>query len=95
MVGISGTSRNSQKYYYYGCYNTRRHNTACKIGYINRDELEDAVFEAAMDVLSSDENIDIIAEQAFKISQQQEENPRIKELEDAEKRNRKEAGKLC
>lgn len=81
MVGISGTSRNSQKYYYYGCYNTRRHNTACKIGYINRDELEDAVFEAAMDVLSSDKNIDIIAEQAFKISQQQEENPRLKELE--------------
>ena len=94
MVGISGTSRNSQKYYYYGCYNTRRHNTACKIGYINRDELEDAVFEAAMDVLSSDENIDIIAEQAFKISQQQEENPRIKELEMQKKETEKKIANL-
>lgn len=69
MHGISGTSATSGVHYYYACANKRNRKTTCSTPWLNRDILEDAIFEYACSILKSDDNIEQIAEQALAANQ--------------------------
>lgn len=71
MHGMCGTSRSGEKYYYYACANKRARKTKCSINPLSKDELEQAVFDCARKILSKDENIRIIAQQAAAVAEAQ------------------------
>lgn len=74
MHGMSGKSRSGEMYYYYACANKRAKRTNCSISPLNRDELEQAVFDCARKVLKDKENIKLIAEQAEAVAVAQVDN---------------------
>lgn len=53
MAGIHGTSRNGEKHYYYSCGNHRLHN-GCTKKNVRKEGIEDAVFRAAISMLTDD-----------------------------------------
>lgn len=81
MVGISGKNHLGNTYYYYACQNTRNKRTKCSTGYINRDQIENAVIDKATAILSRPENINLIAEQAIKYNAKTSNHLEILELE--------------
>ena len=74
MHGMSGKSRSGEIYYYYACANKRAKRTTCSISPLNRDELEQAVYDCAREVLLHEENIKLIAEQAEAVAEAQVDN---------------------
>lgn len=74
MHGMSGKSRSGELYYYYACANKRAKRTSCSISPLNRDELEQAVYNCAREVLLHEENIKLIAEQAEAVAEAQVDN---------------------
>ena len=74
MHGMSGKSRSGELYYYYACANKRAKRTSCSISPLNRDELEQAVYDCAREVLLHEENIKLIAEQAEAVAEAQVDN---------------------
>ena len=69
MHGISGTSATSGVHYYYACANKRNRKTACSTPWLNRDVLENAIYEYACSILKNEANIEQIAEQALAANQ--------------------------
>lgn len=68
MVGISGNNKYGKTYYYYACQNTRNQRTKCDTGYLSKEDIENAVVDKAIAILSNPENVDLIAEQAMKFN---------------------------
>ena len=71
---MSGKSRSGELYYYYACANKRAKRTSCSISPLNRDDLEQAVYNCAREVLLHEENIKLIAEQAEAVAEAQVDN---------------------
>lgn len=61
MIGLSGTSRNGDKYYYYVCQKKRTEKT-CKKKNVRRDFLEQQVAEAIRSVIMQPEYVDWLLE---------------------------------
>ena len=68
MVGESGTSHTSQKYYYYKCVNSKR-KKACTATHksIKKIPLENAVINAIMDKITDDAFLEYLADSAIEI----------------------------
>ena len=66
MTGMSGTSRNGVKHYYYVCNNQRR-NKSCDMKAIKVDTIEQAVINNAMSILNDEKSVDLIADEAIKL----------------------------
>lgn len=81
MIGMSGTSgTNKTPHHYYVCYNRRRGNT-CDMKTLKRDQTENAIVEAAKELLHNHENIEIIAKYAAKAAKMAGDTNYIRELE--------------
>jgi len=65
MNGMSAKGSAGEQHFYYVCANKRRKLTDCDIPPILRDELEDAIYEHALSILSNPANIEAIAEEAI------------------------------
>lgn len=73
MHGMSGKSRSGELYYYYACANKRSKKSHCHISPLPKDEIEGIVFDAAKKILAKDENIKLIAAQAAKVAEAQQD----------------------
>lgn len=65
MHGLSAVGGSGKIYYYYACANKRLHKTSCCTPNLDRDVLEDAIYNYACLILRDDESINAIAEQAM------------------------------
>lgn len=73
MRGISGTSKTGKLYYYYECANHRAKEDKCDMPFINRDELEDAIYNKVHEIMNNPENVRAIAEQLLQLCNSQED----------------------
>ena len=86
MFGESGTSRLGSRYKYYTCSNKRKKRADCSLDSVSKEWLEDLVIETTWNLLSSNEEIDLLVNAIYKKHQQiNKENEVIKSLE--KKRN--------
>ena len=65
MHGLSATGSAGRTYYYYACSNKRLRKTKCTMPFLDRDVLEDAIYNYICLILRDDKNIDLIAQQAI------------------------------
>lgn len=70
MTGVSGTSRNREKYYYYTCTN-RRQNKNCKKEYIRKNSLETLVVRETMHRILNPEKIKQVAKNCMDVYQRE------------------------
>lgn len=82
MRGISGTSKTGKLYYYYECSMHRAKKDRCTMPSINRDELEDAIYDKVHEIMNNPENVRAIAQQLLELCNSKEDT----ELRTAEKR---------
>lgn len=82
MRGISGTSKNRKLYYYYECSMHRAKKNRCSMPSINRDELEDAIYDKVHEIMNNPENVRAIAQQLLELCNSKEDT----ELRATEKR---------
>ena len=66
MTGDSGTSCNGNLHHYYSCPSRRRKLGKCDLKSIHKHKLEGAVINATMQLLETEENINMIAERVYK-----------------------------
>lgn len=64
MVGSCGYGKSGTKYFYYACQ-TRRQGGGCKKEHVSREWLEDAVVDAAMQIVLDDAVVEWIADQVM------------------------------
>lgn len=99
MVGVSATSGNGKRHYYYSCNGKRVHHK-CKRKDIKRDYIESLVVDLARNSLT-DENIEEIANAVYKTACKQRDNTRQKQLQreilniEKQKANLFDSLKLC
>ncbi|WP_366916193.1 recombinase zinc beta ribbon domain-containing protein [uncultured Phascolarctobacterium sp.] len=68
MFGVYGTSgTNKQKYYYYKCSNTLKGKHDCDMPAINRNALEQALYENIVALLNEPKTLSTIAQEALSI----------------------------
>lgn len=79
MDGLSGTSRNGSKHYYYICAHRRRGNT-CKKSYENKNQLESEVVKATLRHVLSDKTVNAIATALERAQGEDERQGQIKAL---------------
>ena len=88
MTGHSGTSKSGELYYYYRC-STKNHKgekgPRCTSKNISRDILEDLVLKTTIQILSSPEALQCIADQAVKVQEKSRESSEVHRLELIEK----------
>lgn len=58
MTGVSGTSRQGRRYYYYQCYASKK--KQCDMPLIPRDALEDIIISKTIELLNDPKSIEII-----------------------------------
>lgn len=80
MVGVSGTAKSGNPYYYYVCQGKRKHKT-CHKKNVPRQPIEDAVAHAIYDYALQDDMIDWIAEQTIQWQRKQRDNSPIPGLQ--------------
>lgn len=84
MTGHSGTSKSGTLYYYYRC-STKNHKgekgPRCTAKNIRRDTLEDLVLKTTIQILSSPEALQCIADQAVKVQKKSRESSEAHRLE--------------
>lgn len=87
MVGVSGSSANGQKYYYYMC-NNRRLKGDCDKSYVPKDYIEKKVAEFTQSVIMQDDVIEWIADRTvdFQIMARRESDLASMEAELSEQR---------
>ena len=82
MVGVSGTSRNGSVHYYYACRSLHRRQEGCEQKTVIKQQLEDIVIDAVTRLLSSEENIKLIAHKVCELHKRQtRDNVRLKALQ--------------
>lgn len=91
MTGFSGTSKTGKKYNYYGC-NTAR-NKKCAKKNVAKLELENHVVNKCRKLLT-DKNISVIAKEVAALCEQESNNPELKRLRNAVKKNEKQTMNL-
>ena len=70
MTGESGTSATGATYYYYKCFEKKKHTRPCTMPPLKKDEIENKVFEVCCEVLNSG-FIPHIVDAAYKIHQEE------------------------
>ena len=82
MVGISGTSKSRNVYYYYTCLSKQRKQHPCKLKAVDKQWLEDLVIDTIWTMLSDKELIREIAQTLCKIHEEENrKNTNVKSLE--------------
>ena len=80
MIGVSGTSRNGNRFYYYYCPNNRGRNRTCEKEHVNRDWLEDLVARAAIEYILQPDTLEDIVKKVFSFQAAQNAPDRDLEL---------------
>lgn len=76
MVGVSGTSKTGQKYFYYYCPNNRGRKRTCDKKQVPRDDLEARVADLAVEYVCSREILETVSRRVWEL---QSENNASKE----------------
>lgn len=85
LKGMSGTSKNKTKKYYYVCANKRTHKTECPLPNISKEYLEGALAEYLNFILSKEENIKAIAKYAMTAQDADKDNSELVKLQAQQK----------
>lgn len=88
MIGMCGTGKSGNVYYYYAC-SGHRTGSGCKKTSVGRDQIETAVAKALCEKIMSDEIIEQIADEVMDYQRKHKDNPEIKALEAAKAENSK------
>lgn len=65
MIGVSGTSRNGSRFYYYYCPNNRGKKRTCEKDHVNRDWLEGLVAQATAEYILQPDTLEDIVKKVF------------------------------
>lgn len=96
MNGSSGKSHNGGIYYYYRCSSSVRGFHDCTMPNISRDQLENAIADEIIKILSDEETIHTIAKQAIAtIKTDPEENPELQAMQSHLHELKGQAEKIC
>lgn len=88
MTGDGGTSHTGQTYAYYTC-NNRRYKHTCNKERISREWIEDLVVGALVDLVHSDEFIEIVADRVMEFQQREKDTSARTALEIRQQENQK------
>lgn len=80
MVGMCGTGKSGNVYYYYAC-SGHRNGSGCKKTSVGRDQIETAVAKSLCEKIMSDDIINQIADEVMDYQRKHKDNPEIKALE--------------
>ena len=87
-TGVSGTSRNGNKYYYYTCSSknngsekSKRLDKKCSSKNLRRDELEKAILDTTIQILSAPNSIKSIAKQVAAFQEKNKDSGIVERLE--------------
>lgn len=96
MNGSSGTSRSGTTHYYYRCSSHVRGYHDCTLPNISKDQLEAAVADEIIKILSDEETIHTIARQAITtIRTDPDENPELQAMQSHLRELKGQAEKIC
>lgn len=74
LVGESGRGRSGTVYYYYKC-GARKRGAKCELKPVPKDVLEEAVIQATMEDMLTDETITYLADEILRIQEEESEDP--------------------